>query len=147
MTGVERLSDRDVLALTLWAESRGEPVEGKIAVGCVIRNRMAARRQSVREVCLAPMQFSCWQPLGGKANHDALAVMVDTLASGRAPGDVVLRECQWIADGLLSHACRDITRGADHYLTTAMLSSTKKPGWVRTMTWAATVGAHAFYRS
>jgi N-acetylmuramoyl-L-alanine amidase len=147
MTSVDRLSDRDVLALTLWGETRGEPIEGKVAVACVIRNRMASRRQAARDVCLAPMQFSCWQPLGGKANHDALQVLVDVLTSGRAPSDAVVRECQWIADGVLSGACRDLVKGADHYVTTALLSSTKKPGWIRTMTFCATVGAHAFYRS
>lgn len=147
MTGVDRLSDRDVLALTLWGETRGEPIDGKIAVACVIRNRMAARRQSARDVCLAPMQFSCWQPIGGKANHDALAALVAALVAGHQARDPILRECQWIADGLLSGACRDIVHGADHYLTTTLLSSTKKPGWVRAMTFCATVGAHAFYRS
>lgn len=143
----DRLSDRDVLALTLWGETRGEPIDGKIAVACVIRNRMARRRQSARDVCLAPMQFSCWQPKDGRANYDALMLIAEPLAAGKEPRDAALRECQWIADGILSGACRDIVHGADHYLTTTLLSSTKKPGWVRTMTFAASVGAHAFYRS
>jgi spore germination cell wall hydrolase CwlJ-like protein len=141
------LSDRDILALTLWAEARGESLEGRVAVGCVIRNRMARRQQSVRDVCLAPMQFSCWQEIGGVVNHRALVAVVDVLAAGHFVADAIVGECQWIADGILSGACRDLTRGADHYVTTALLSSTKKPGWVRTMAWAATVGAHAFYRS
>jgi N-acetylmuramoyl-L-alanine amidase len=149
MDVVYRLSDRDVLALTLWGETRGEPIDGKVAVACVIRNRMVRRRQTVREVCLAPMQFSCWQPIGGAANHKALMALAGALVAGETANapDPVLRECQWIADGVLSGACRDIVHGADHYLTTTLLSSTKKPGWVRTMTFAASVGAHAFYRS
>ena len=114
---------------------------------------MARRRQSAREVCLAPLQFSCWQPIGGQANHAAVMAVAHAMAgapsdtSKRGVVDPVVRECQWIADGVLSGACRDITRGADHYLTTALLSSTKKPGWVVAMVWTATVGTHAFYRS
>jgi spore germination cell wall hydrolase CwlJ-like protein len=146
-TITDKLSDRDVLAVTLWAEARGESLEGRVAVGCVVRNRMARRAQTVRHVCLAPMQFSCWQEIGGRANHAALVEVVETLVSGRNVSDPIIRECQWIADGILGGSCRDLTKGADHYITTTLLSSTKKPGWVRTMTWVATVGAHAFYRS
>jgi spore germination cell wall hydrolase CwlJ-like protein len=135
-----------VLALTLWAEARGETLEGRVAVACVVRNRMARRRQTAADVCLAPAQFSCWNA-GRDANHRALADLVTTLAAGRSIQDPIVRECQWIADGVLSGACRDITKGADHYLTTALLSSTKKPGWVGAMTWVATIGSHAFYRS
>jgi spore germination cell wall hydrolase CwlJ-like protein len=144
---VGALSDRDVLALTLWAEGRSETLDGRAAIGCVVRNRAASRRQSAREVCLAPMQFSCWQPKDGKANHDALMLLAESVADGKDARDPVLRECQWIADGILSGSCRDLTHGADHYVTTALLSSTKKPGWIRTMTFTVRIGAHAFYRS
>jgi N-acetylmuramoyl-L-alanine amidase len=147
MTGVDALSDRDVLALTIWAEARGESLEGRVAVGCVIRNRMAGRRQTVRDVCLAPAQFSCWATAGGATNYRALMAVVDALVGGRVVPDPLLRECQWVADGILSGACRDLTRGADHYLTTTLLSSSHKPGWVSKMTWVSTVGSHAFYRS
>lgn len=74
-----------VVAMTLWGEARGEPVEGKMAVASVIFNRAAIMaRQSdkafgesvieeMQRVCLAPAQFSCWsagvfvqeQPDGG----------------------------------------------------------------------------------
>lgn len=147
MTGVDALSDRDVLALTIWAEARGESLEGRVAVACVVRNRMALRRQTVRDVCLAPAQFSCWATAGGAANYRALMAVVDAIVGGRVVPDQLVRECQWVADGILSGACRDISRGADHYLTTTLLSSTAKPRWVTSMTWTATIGAHAFYRS
>ena len=57
-----RLSDLEVTLVTLFGEARGEPVEGLIAVGSVIRNRVKAARfgSTYRAVCLARWQFSCW---------------------------------------------------------------------------------------
>lgn len=50
-------------AKTIWAEARGEPLEGQIAVANVILNR--ARQggwwgDDVVKVCRKPKQFSCW---------------------------------------------------------------------------------------
>jgi N-acetylmuramoyl-L-alanine amidase len=140
------LVESDVLAVTLWAEGRGEPVEGRIAIACVIRNRMDRRHKTAREICLAPFQFSCWNE-GNDANHQALTAMVDALNRGEDIADPVFRECQWIAKGVLSGAVRDNVKRADHYLTTSLLMSGNKPGWAATMTWCATIGAHTFYRS
>ena len=145
---LDALSDVDVLALTLWAESRSESLEGRVAVACVVRNRMRLRKLTAKQVCLAPMQFACWQEIGGKANHAALAALVAGV-TGRPKrvSDPILIECYWIAEGVLDGELRDIAKGADHYITTALLASDHKPGWVRAMTWVATVGSHAFYRS
>lgn len=51
-----------VAARTIYGEARGEPEEGKLCVGWVIRNRMAKGRWGTTpaSVCLAPVQFSCW---------------------------------------------------------------------------------------
>lgn len=142
------LAPAAVLALTLWSEARGKSIEGRVAVACVIQNRMTRRHQTVHEVCLAPAQFSCWFTAGGAANHRALVAMLAQLLE--VPGqvaDAAFRECRWIAEGVLSGVVRDLTRGADHYLTTTLLSSSHRPGWVASMTWTATIGAHTFYRS
>lgn len=142
-----KLTDLDALALTLWAEARGESILGRVAVGCVIRNRMARRGLSAKAVCLQPMQFSCWQTIDGRANYDALAAIVDTLNAGRTVADAAVRECYWIAQGVLDGDVRDVTKGSDHYITTRLLSSTHKPGWLKGMEWATTIENHAFYRS
>lgn len=144
LVGTLGLSDREVLAATLWAEARSEAVVGRIAVGCVIRNRMIRRHQTVKHVCLAKLQFSCWFPQGGEANHLRLRSLVENIATFRDP---LWGECLWIADGILSGACLDITRGADHYLTTTLLASDKRPSWVEAMACAGVHGSHTFYRS
>lgn len=67
------LSDLAALALTLWAEARGEDRQGREMVACVVLNRVAhaqAHRSSKgapywwgetpAAVCLKAWQFSCW---------------------------------------------------------------------------------------
>lgn len=138
------LSDLDVLAATLWAEGRSLNVLGRIGIGCVVRNRMRIRQQTAKQVCLARLQFSCWWKSGGLANYNALVYLLEELATTEDP---IFRECRWIAEGLLSGACRDTTNGSDHYLTTRLLGSPDRPAWVNAMTCTGHDDAHTFYRS
>ena len=85
LVGTLGLSDREVLASTLWAEARSEAVVGRIAVGCVIRNRMSRRKQTAKQVCLAKIQFSCWWPVGGEANHKRLWSLIENIGTFRDP--------------------------------------------------------------
>jgi hypothetical protein len=40
------MTDQDLLALCVWTEARGEPLEGKVAVARVVWNRMAEHYES-----------------------------------------------------------------------------------------------------
>ncbi|MES2252810.1 MAG: cell wall hydrolase, partial [Pseudomonadota bacterium] len=66
---IETMGDIDILARTIYGEARGEygRVDGGlaalIAVGNVIVNRTQQQTwfgRTVRDVCLKPYQFSCW---------------------------------------------------------------------------------------
>ena len=52
------------LALTIWAEARGEGPRGMEYVAWVIRNRVKDARwpNSIPAVVRQPKQFSCWNP-------------------------------------------------------------------------------------
>src|SRR6202012_2771962 len=50
--------DPFLMALCIWREARGEPQLGWIAVGWVIKNRAAQRKQTVYKVVTARLQFS-----------------------------------------------------------------------------------------
>lgn len=140
------LTEHQYVALTLWGETRGEPLIGKIAVACVIRNRLSPRWPTYRAVCLAPWQFSCWRPEGGAANHAALMALADRVATGDE-GPPVYRECLWIAEGLIDGRLRDITKGATHYYAPhAMRPRGKVPKWAVNQIPVAEVGSHVFYR-
>lgn len=45
------------LALTLWTESRGEPIQGQIAVASVVMNRVEQNNSSVCKEINKPYQF------------------------------------------------------------------------------------------
>ena len=146
MTDAELLpyiTQRHVVAGTLWAEARSEPIEGRIAVGNVIRTRARVRRQTTRQVCLAPSQFSCWADAGGRANHLALMAILRALP---AITDSLFRECLWIADGLSTGVLLDNVHGADHYLTTQLYDSAP-PAWAHPMPVVCVIGRHTFLRS
>ncbi|MDD6796098.1 MAG: cell wall hydrolase [Clostridiaceae bacterium] len=54
-------SDVDLMAKLVYAESRGEPYEGKVAVASVVLNRVLSPKfpNTVRDVIFQPKAFSC----------------------------------------------------------------------------------------
>lgn len=54
-------SDLELLARLIYAESRGEPYEGQVAVGAVVMNRVKSSQfpNTIRGVIYAPGQFTC----------------------------------------------------------------------------------------
>lgn len=96
------LTPAQIMALTLWAETRGEPEAGKIAVASVIIERVNRRKwdgESVREVCLWPKQFSCFNP-DDKQRQNMVNFAKDFDAAIII--DSALKECYDIAHGILS---------------------------------------------
>ena len=93
--------DQDTVAIqTILLESRGESLDGQIAVGEVIRNRALKRHQDVSAVCMAPSQFSCW---------NSLEMAIKTLKG--VSGEEYQRASRaWSESG---HT--NLVKGADHY--------------------------------
>lgn len=134
------LTAQQVVALTIWAEARAEDVEGEIAVGCVIRNRLLHPKrfgETWAAVCLAKWQFSCWIPQGGEANY---RMVMATAEAKRWP-----RQQMWIADGLISGELEeDRVKGATHYYASWMATP---PTWAAGLSPTAIIGAHRFYKA
>ena len=128
------LSEREVVAATLWGEARNQDEQGMRAVACVIANRARTRYRrcaSAREVCLDRWQFSCWN--AGDPNLPKM------LAVARQP-DRAFGRALALADALLAGALTDITRGARHYHTSRVT-----PSWARGRSPCAVWGDHLFY--
>lgn len=147
----QALTDRQAVALTLFGEVRNEPLIGQVAVGCVIRNRLTRPTRfgaSWREVCLRRAQFSCWFEYGGASNFAAVLAAAERVVNGLEPApDSALGRCFWVADGVMVHRTPDVTGGANHYLTTALLH-TKPPGWtLPPARRVAEIGAHTFFQA
>jgi N-acetylmuramoyl-L-alanine amidase len=142
MTALIDLPDRVVLALLVYGESRGEPLLGQIAVACVVRNRLKLAVNTAprwRDVCLAPKQFSCFNK--DDANYPTVLLAADILMTRPLASD--LQQALWIADGIISGACQDVTAGSVNYLTTQLLES-KPPSWARNKPINVVIGHHSF---
>lgn len=112
-------------AMTIDGEARGEPIDGQIAVGEVIRNRARRLRRTVPAVVLAPEQFSCW------STHDPnriAAALMDT-------ADPSVVAWQVSADS-------QSVKGATLYHTAGVT-----PSWASapTVHFVAQIGRHLFY--
>ena len=120
------------LALTAWAESRGEGFCGLVAVSHVILNRLRSGNYgtTVRQVTRAPWQFSVWNDggavLGKVSERDPAYLMAQLAAASVATGAVA-----------------DNTGGATHFHTVTMKP---RPTWAGRMVVTARIGGHVFYR-
>ena len=139
---LDRLTDAQVVALTLVGEARGEPLDGMIAVAQVIGHRTHDARwpNDWRGVCWARKQFSCWNVFD--SNRAVLERLAPSLVSGGSlgthRGEVV--EALWIADGVMAGRLRDLVHGACHYHALSV-----HPRWAAGHTPIAQIGNHRFY--
>jgi len=132
----EPARERDILARTLWGEARSEGETGMRAVAAVFINRRARdgieRIRSVREICLAAYQFSCWNV--GDPNR----IKVLTVDESDGPFRIALN----IAAEALSGTMVDPTGGATHYHAAHI-----HPYWSHGRTPSASIGHHVFYNN
>ena len=130
-----RLSDVELLACFIWAETSGEKVEGKLAVAHVVLNRVKARSyygRTIRDVILKPGYFTCFK----RDNLDF------ALSQKLASGDREFALCKAIAElAARGHLKNDPTSGATHF---HRLNS--KPPWAPKLTYLRQIGNHVFYR-
>jgi spore germination cell wall hydrolase CwlJ-like protein len=128
--------DVATVARTLYGEARGEGLYGMLAVACVIRNRV--KHPTVRwwgagwaGVCLAPRQFSCWNPGDPSLGQARYAEITSDLLAVPAVA----------ARAVMFEDCPDVTNGADYYHSIRVY-----PAWARGKDLAAAYGWHRFYR-
>lgn len=136
------LSAEQIVSLTIFGEGRGEPLEGKAAIGCVIRNRVRTsyRGDTYHEVCLAPLQFSCWNT--NDPNRPLLLRLAQQIAEGRGAEitDPVWRETAYVARGIVTDQILDRVGSARHYHAVGAM-----PDWSRHQLPIAQFHRHVFY--
>lgn len=132
------LSDEDYLWLTLWGEARGEQDGAKLAVACVIRNRVHDPKcrwgRDYRTVCLAPKQFSCWNV--NDPNYKRLI---------HQEFDESAASCKIIATGVYTELVKDVTDGCNHYCT-RKLYETAPPSWAKGREPDKEFGSQVFFK-
>src|SRR5215475_12186553 len=101
---IDQLDDLELLILTIIGESRGEPIEGQVAVGSVILNRCNKYKDTIDKVVLRPNQFSCWN------SNDPNRMLLNNLAKEMTEGlsiDSLYNQCYYVAEGLIGHQIGD----------------------------------------
>lgn len=139
------LDDLDVMAMTVWAEARGESVKGQVAVAWVIKNRWLNPRwwsrnkdaipdDTIAAVVRDPWQFSCLNPNDpNRARLDNPKTLQDSAVQA------IRRLCEMV----LRDDIPDPTNRADHYCVTKIARHTN---WARGRKPVAVIGNHSFYR-
>lgn len=139
----EEWADVTMMAATILGEAEGEPFAGKLGVSWVIQNRVTDPRWPNRagEVCLAPMQFSCWNPGSPR---------IATMKNPRAlTTEGIWNDCFRAALDAMYGFTPDPTKGANHYLNPTVTRRQRggtMPGWYTPERIVARIGEHEFLR-
>lgn len=144
---IKVLSDKEILALTLIGEARGEPIESIIAVGCVVRNRLLINPVSYKtytDVCLKPFQFSCWN--SNDKNKALLEDIATKMINDQNIDDIYLRQCIFIANGIIDFDLVDSTKSAEYYVVSKLLEDPAlTPSWAKRRRYELVKGNHTFF--
>lgn len=142
---LKSLSDRESLGLTIIGEARGEPIEGQVAVGCVIRNRLhnsPAKYKNYHDVVFEHLQFSCWNE--HDSNYPYLLDLAKKMVDGTEITDPHLRQCFWVAQGIIDWIIIDNVAGAINYLERSLYDKgTVK--WAKNAKHQVTYGNQVFF--
>jgi N-acetylmuramoyl-L-alanine amidase len=111
--------DIDIMARTLFGEAKANDADDAKAIAWVIRNRLSYQKKrwglSLADVCLARLQFSCWN-----SNDPNRKRITDASYENNA----WLRRCRKIAQNVVDDIYIDPTSISTHYHTPAV-----KPKW------------------
>jgi spore germination cell wall hydrolase CwlJ-like protein len=121
-----------ILALAVYREARGEPLQGKLAVAHVILNRVRDSRwpDTVRDVILQPYQFSAFN------KNDSQCTVFP-----KAQYDKAWEESFSAAQDVLAGGV-DLTHGCNHYFADTI----DPPHWAAPEKHVITIGRHLFYK-
>lgn len=151
MSAFNHLPDDQLLALCIDREARGEPNEGRIAVGSVVLNRAAWGRdhqgwgslygRDIHSVILAPAQFSWTIP--NRLDPNYLGAVEIAKDFGEALNNPEygrwLRECWGIARKLLAGILLRNTVALYYH------EQSIRPNWAKKKVPLITIGRHVFY--
>lgn len=119
----ETLSTQQIFALTMLGEFESGGVAGMQDIGAVVMNRVVANQwwgKGVRQVCLWPWQFSCWN-----AGPDRDRIIDIAKNPNSNPNySIALRLAENATD-----APADIVNGATHYFNHLSLPVADWPKW------------------
>jgi spore germination cell wall hydrolase CwlJ-like protein len=132
MTDFRKLEELALLTTLIVGEAESEPMLGKIAIGCVVRNRLTDDRwpDTWHDVILEEGAFDCFAA-------DAIRPLVTT----NCWNQIAWRECRFAAFGVINNYVSDVTKWATRYLHNAEAI----PEWAQLLQPVAKIGSFWFY--
>ena len=121
---LKEMSIPTLLAMLIWGEGRGTIMECKLAIGCVVRNRVNHPSWwgvGWYDVILKPWQFSCFNPSDPNRHKLKEPLKYDKFE--------VWEECCIAAFMVYEDLVEDYSNGATHYY-----SGTTTPSWAMNKT-------------
>jgi spore germination cell wall hydrolase CwlJ-like protein len=133
MADVSGDAEWQCLAEAIYYESRGEPLDGQVAVAEVVLNRVDDRRYP-NTVCGVTHQGV------GNGRGCQFSYACDGLPE-RMASPVPRERAQKLASIMLAGRARSVSAGATHFHANYV-----RPAWSRQFTRTAAIGNHVFYR-
>jgi N-acetylmuramoyl-L-alanine amidase len=108
----------------------------KIAVAYTVINRVndSAGRKSIKEIILAPRQYSCFNK-----GTDSLKFLKDPMKYNKKEFVGTIN----LAEDILSGKYNDPTKGATHYYNPSLI---KTPKWAKELKNIGKIGHHIFFK-
>jgi N-acetylmuramoyl-L-alanine amidase len=117
-------------------EARGEPYEGKVAVGRCIINRWQSRKwfaaATIEATAQVPLQFSCWN----RSNPNRVKIL------DASYDEAALRNCMRAAIDALDGKGPEWLTGCTHYHADYI----DCPNWAQGRMPAGRIGRHLFFK-
>lgn len=136
------LEDVELLACCLYGEARNQGLDGMLAVGSVVMNRVRAGGwygTGIKAVVLKPKQFSCFND--GDPNRATLEHIAGDFRESLRRLEV-LKHCHWIARGILEGQLTGNVGSATHYHTRGV-----DPVWNDAMRLVVAIKDHVFFET
>jgi spore germination cell wall hydrolase CwlJ-like protein len=124
-----------MMALAIFREAEGEPPLGKLAVGYVIKNRVALQTWFGTDICSVitkPFQFSSFN-IGNPRS----------VVFG-APGNAAWGDSIQAAMDVIQSNLKDPTDGATHFCVATL---DPLPEWTKTAQFKIQIGNHSFWKA
>ncbi len=135
----KKLEDIELLTLVMYGEARGEGLDGMLAVGSVVLNRVKQKvyGNGIKGVILKKYQFSTFNERD--PNRESLIRIAFDFKS-HLESFLTLRAGYWVAKGLLEGYLHSNVGDANHYNTKGV-----DPKWDDNMTLIRVIGNHEFF--
>ena len=139
---LSQLDDQSLFCALIVGEAEGEPFIGKLAVACVVRNRVKDSRwpDSYEKVILQPKQFSCFNQVPREDDIPETYMKRYFFHNFEL---IWWRECWASANIVRNEYVSDITHGATNYYADYM---EEPPSWAKGKTPCFEFGKHLFFR-